>query len=700
MDRGAVSRDIVLTPIRSEFLNSSVHPLIFLGRVGYGKIQKAESPGSPSRETIRGQFRIPAGPMKKNYPLQLSWRLLLLQTGLAVFGYVFLEWLFFATKPSFMDALPLAKKIELLLLAGLLILLPALAVVLALRILGWIPGPTKTFCVFLWIGALIPAVFTAAISLLLIDNFTYTLWNFGIVTSQGALRAGYAILAAVLLGLWYRQMILNIRRPVLTGAGGRATYTGLQKVQAGILLLLLLAFLGAGVYRFLSQAGTSDGKNVSLQRQPNIILIGGDGMDAANMSLYGYFRPTTPHLDELAKTGLLAENNFTNAAHTTGSVFSMLTGKYPAQTRLLYSPNILQGADAYEHIPGILQRAGYETVQITFPYYIDAYAVNLQEGFDRVNERSIDQGEIFRLARQYHLEDAGYFLPRLWERIADRLLHIFFVREMPDPYRTVLQEVDRNSLQKLSDPERVNQVIHLLETADRPLFIHTHLMDTHGYKFYPRKHVFSAGKEQTQDWMQDFFDDAVLDFDAYVGEIVDALVREDLWDNTILVVYSDHADRWRTDDRIPLLFHFPNGEYAGRIRSNTQDLDVGPTLLDYLGMEIPSWMGGQSLIAGEPASTRPILSAGVIGIDCQPPDWWCEIDQTRVRAPFFQFGTIQVVICQEMYTFTLETRRLVKSPVDGHTTTCPMKDLPSDAQVLELILDHLRTNGFDVSTLE
>jgi hypothetical protein len=53
-----------------------------------------------------------------------------------------------------------------------------------------------------------------------------------------------------------------------------------------------------------------------------------------------------------------------------------------------------------------------------------------------------------------------------------------------------------------------------------------------------------------------------------------------------------------------------------------------------------------------------------------------------------------------MYTFTLETRRLVKAPVDGHTATCPMQDLPSDAQVLELILNHLRSNGFDVSTLE
>jgi hypothetical protein len=638
--------------------------------------------------------------MKNPARSRLSWRLLFLQTILAAFGYVFLEWVFFATKPSFMSALPLEKKLELLFLTGLLVSVPVLAAQSVLRVLGWIPGPTKRWGVFQLLGALIPAVLAAAITLLLIDNFTYTIWNFGIVTSQGALRAGYAVLSVALLALWYRQTVLNIRRPAPDASGQRARFTLWQKTLAAIVVILMIGMAGMGIFRFATRSAATGGNTAALQRQPNIILIGGDGMDAANMSLYGYTRPTTPRLDELASTGLLAENNFTNAAHTTGSVFSMLTGKYPAQTRLLYSPNILQGQNAFEHLPGILQRAGYSTVQITFPYYIDAYAVNMQEGFDRVNDRAIDQGGIFRLARQYHLEDAGYFLPRLWERIADRVLHIFFVRSMPDPYRTVLQKVDPNSLQKMSDQQRVDEVIRLLHNADRPLFIHTHLMDTHGYKFFPRQRVFSAGEEQTRDWMPDFFDDAVLDFDAYVGEVVDALIREGMWDNTILVVYSDHADGWRTNDRIPLLFHFPNGEYAGRLRSNTQDLDVAPTLLDYLGMQAPSWMSGQSLLRGDPPATRPIISVGVVGVDCQPPDWWCVIDQTKVKPPFFQFGTLQVVVCQKMYTLTLDSGRLVETPVEGHTAPCRETDLPSAEQVRQIMLDHLRKNGFNVYSLE
>ena len=153
-------------------------------------------------------------------------------------------------------------------------------------------------------------------------------------------------------------------------------------------------------------------------------------------------------------------------------------------------------------------------------------------------------------------------------------------------------------------------------------------MDTHGPQFYPRRRVFSSSELQDQEWMRDFFDDAILDFDSYVGEFVQYMKDAGLWDNTVLIVYSDHVDGWKTNDRIPLLFHFPGGEYAGRIRNNTQNLDIAPTILDYLGLAQPAWMPGLSLLAGEPPALRPIISAGVFQdkLNCPPPDWWCSID--------------------------------------------------------------------------
>jgi hypothetical protein len=642
--------------------------------------------------------------MPKSKRLSLSWRWLSTQSVLAVYIYVFMEWLFFATKASFMDAMPIWNKLEVLLLTGLILTLPVLLVLTVLRLLGLVPGPTRKAQVFQYVGALLPALFLAAISLLMIDNFTYTIFRFGIVTSRGFVRGVYAAVAIVLLALWYRQSLLNIRlRPLKKSAkenpAARSRSTTWQKLQAWLVLAVLAVSLTIGLVRGLSGVRPTGEKNVLLERQPNIVLLGGDGVSARRMSLYGYERDTTPRLVELAKTGLLSENNFTNAAHTTGSVFSMLTGKYPATTRVVYSPNILQGQDAYQHLPGILQRAGYTTIELTFPYYIDAYTVNMQEGFDVVNGRSIDQGPIFDLARQFHFEDEGYFIPSLLERLSDRLLHIFFIRVMPDPYRQVLQAIDPNTVPHLSDLQKIETILEILRTSDKPIFLHVHLMDTHGGKFYPLKRVFSIGETQDKEWLPDFYDDSILGFDSYAGQLVDGLTESGLIDKTVLVVYSDHADNWRTNDKIPLLFHFPKGEYAGRLKNDTENLDVAPTLLDYLGMAKPTWMAGQSLLRGEPPRMRPIISIGVVGVECHSPDWWCVTDPKLIKPPFYQFGFIQVVVCQKMYTLELEHKWWTVAYVYGHTARCNATDLPDTDQVHQIMVDHLRSNGFDVSSL-
>jgi arylsulfatase A-like enzyme len=416
------------------------------------------------------------------------------------------------------------------------------------------------------------------------------------------------------------------------------------------------------------------------------------------MSLYGYYRDTTPQLRRLAETSLVAENNFTNASHTTGSVFSMLSGKYPAQTRVLYSPNIFQGEDAYQHLPGILERSGYLTYQITFPYYVDAYDMNMQEGFDQVNGRTIDQSKIFQFARRFHQEEVGYFLPRLYERIVNRLQHIFYIRTMTDPYSYVIQAVNPDRQPQLSDQERISQLTHFLLTSDQPVFVHVHMMVTHGGEFYPRRRVFSAGENQSMEWMSDFYDDSVLDFDSYVGELLTTLVNNNLLDQTVIVIYSDHADQWRSNDKIPLMFHFPTGAYAGKLKNNTQNLDIAPTLLDYLGLEKPSWMPGQSLLQGEPPLLRPIISARYVGEVCK--GWWCTLDARLVRPPFNQFGSIQLVVCQGMYTLDLKNQTLSQAIVEGHTNPCPTDQLPTETQAREIIKEHLKTYGFDVASLK
>ena len=614
-----------------------------------------------------------------------------------------MEWLFFTTKPSFMDSMSFGYKVEILLLAGFVLVELIIPLLVILRVLGWIPGPTQKWQVFHFIGAVLPAFFYAITCLLLIDNFTYTLFKFGIVTSKGVFRGGYAILLIILFAVWYRQVIRMIRTPPVSTLGEIAQSTKpraffWQRFQVWLGISLLALSLGFGLVRIGEKINSTDEGGGLIKRQPNIVLLSAEGLIDKNLSLYEYDRDTTPHLRQLAATGLLAENNFTNSSHTTGSVFSVLTGKYPTQTRVLYLPNIFQGEDAYQHLPGILERSGYLTYQITFPYYVDAYDMNMQEGFDEVNGRTIDQSKIFLFTRRFHLEEVGYFLPRLYERITSRILHIFYIRSMPDPYSYVIQAVDPDLQPQLSDQERIRQLIHLLLRSDQPVFVHIHMMGTHGGEFYPRQRVFSAGENQSAEWMPDFYDDAILDFDAYVGELLTALKNNNLMDQTVIVIFADHAEQWRSNDKIPLLFHFPNNEYASRIKNNTQNLDIAPTLLDYLGLEKPSWMPGQSLLQGEPPLLRPILSVSNVGEVCE--GWWCTLDPRLVRPPFYQFGFIQLVVCQGVYTLNLNTQILSEAEVEGHTAPCAADQIPTESEARGIIKEHLQTYGFDVSSLK
>ena len=114
-------------------------------------------------------------------------------------------------------------------------------------------------------------------------------------------------------------------------------------------------------------------------------MISSDGAEADHFSVYGYERDTTPFLRELGKESLIGENHFSNSAHTLGTFASVLTGRSPLVTRVLFSPDILRGSSRYLHLPGILLDAGYQTVSLGIPFYADANTTNFKDAFQEVN---------------------------------------------------------------------------------------------------------------------------------------------------------------------------------------------------------------------------------------------------------------------------------------------------------------------------
>ncbi len=98
--------------------------------------------------------------------------------------------------------------------------------------------------------------------------------------------------------------------------------------------------------------------------RPNIVLIYADDLGYGDISCQGATRASTPNIDRLAREGLRFTDGHSSSATCTPSRFSMLTGEYafrqqgtgvlPGDAGLIIKPGRTT-------LPSILQKAGYKT---------------------------------------------------------------------------------------------------------------------------------------------------------------------------------------------------------------------------------------------------------------------------------------------------------------------------------------------------
>lgn len=66
-------------------------------------------------------------------------------------------------------------------------------------------------------------------------------------------------------------------------------------------------------------------------QQPNIVIIMADQLAAPALACYGHPLVKTPHLDKLARDGVLFENAYCNSPLCAPSRFSMMAGQLPSR---------------------------------------------------------------------------------------------------------------------------------------------------------------------------------------------------------------------------------------------------------------------------------------------------------------------------------------------------------------------------------
>jgi uncharacterized protein YjbI with pentapeptide repeats len=559
----------------------------------------------------------------------------------AVWLSLALEWLFVATMPSFMDALGLGERLRIPLVAPLLVVPPVLVLT---GILGWV----------------VPAAVLASAAVLLVDNFTQTLFGFGIASTAGGWQAAYGVLWLALLVGIYRAL-----RRTARGIGEQRFRTLARATAA----LVLVAAAGAA-WRWARTAPDPDrDRGAVASRRPNILILSTDGVDAGRMSAYGYRRDTTPFIRTLVPRALLGENTLPNGTITVASLVSMLTGKLPIRTRVYATKDVLLGADAYQTLPAILRRTGYATVAHV-PGVVDPFSQNLRDAFDLVNARTARGAVVLPAIPDtlaLALAPEVYFLQHTSDRLTARLGHLTGVRPITSPLKEV------TSPQEVSDTRRVRALLDFVARSPRPVFAFVHLMGTHG-PFAPRHRRFSRDPKDPKGAS----DDAIIDYDRHVARVVRGLARRGKLDDTVLVIMSDHGSVRRAA-RIPLAIVFPGGEHRGRISENVQLLDLAPTLLDHLGLPIPAWMEGQSLLAHPPDRWRPIFT----------------VDVFRGAPGGERMSMLAVTVCDRMSELDFFRDKVTTRTIEGHTAGCNGEGVPGVDEARRLIDERLRANGLE-----
>lgn len=188
--------------------------------------------------------------------------------------------------------------------------------------------------------------------------------------------------------------------------------------------------------------------------------------------------------------------------------------------------------------------------------------------------------------------------------------------------------------------------------------------------------------------------------DAQIGKLLDALDREGLADNTIIVLWGDHG--WQLGEhglwhkhtnfeiaaRAPLLISFPNSKNAGRkCEAPVEFVDVYPTLAELCGLPAPTKLDGSSLkrFLDDPNSPATDVAISqyprrdtVTGTDLMG----YSIRDSRWRAIFWRERNGSKMIATELY-----------DEQNDPTETVSLANRPEHVALLESLAKHLPPVG-------
>ena len=330
-----------------------------------------------------------------------------------------------------------------------------------------------------------------------------------------------------------------------------------------------LALLGTLVIGWAASGCAVDPAAPPKTRNASLVLISIDTLRSDRLPLYGYAEGQTPRLDDFARKAVVFDRAYAQVPLTLPSHATLFTGLLPPRHGVRDNTGFALSDESFT-IAERLDRAGYATAGFVSSAVLRG-RTGIAQGFDHYDEAPVATNQAA----------SGDDLPAFAQR---------------DGAETIAAA---SAWLEQRDPQT-------------PFFLFVHLFEPHS-PYEPPEPYASA--------LADPYDGEIAYADALVGRLFDALQRTDGFDQSWVVVLSDHGEGlgdhgeqehgvllYREALQVPLLVRAPNGIDGGRrVLDPVGLVDVTPTLLDRLELPFED-LDGRPLLGDTPTAGRYVYA--------------------------------------------------------------------------------------------
>ncbi len=357
-----------------------------------------------------------------------------------------------------------------------------------------------------------------------------------------------------------------------------------------------LTFMGLCSFLTVSsiQANEPAKREFKQKQLPNIVLILADDLGYGDLNCYGATRYITPNLDELANNGVRFTNFYVSQAVCSASRAALLTGCYSNRVGIggALFPNSLIGLNPKEEtVAEVLKKSGY-TSGIFGKWHLGYQRefLPLQQGFEEFLGLPYSND-----MWKYNLDGSVATLEQNKNKANYPPLPLI------DGNDAVKEIVTMDDQAQLTTMYTERAVSFIEKHKKEPFFLYLphsmpHVPIAASYKF--------KGKSE-----QGVYGDVLMEIDWSVGQVLEALEKNGLTENTLVIFVSDngpwlnfgnHAGSagglregkgtsWEGGQRVPCIMkwpgHIPDGLVCNKIAST---IDILPTLANIAKAQLPT----------------------------------------------------------------------------------------------------------------